>query len=127
LAAGKRWFGSGPFSEYPFKQSFIPEDAMKKIGAKVAYVALGILSFFGIWPASATPIPQPQANQLNEVKNTTPLYLKHSVDMIPGMSQKKELTLARHRRHHYSHEAHGSHYAHYAHRAHYSHYNGYGY
>ena len=67
---------------------------MKKIGAKVAYVVLGILSFFGIWPASATPIPQPQANQLNEVKPTTPLYLKHSADMIPKMSQEKNLTLA---------------------------------
>ena len=67
---------------------------MKKIGAKVAYVALGILSFFGIWPASATPIPQPQANQLNEVKTTTPLYLKHSADMLPKMSQEKDLTLA---------------------------------
>ena len=72
---------------------------MKKIGAKVAYIALGILSFFGIWPASATSIPQPQATQLNEVKNTTPLYLKHSADMIPKMSQEKDLTLARHWNH----------------------------
>ena len=69
---------------------------MKKIGAKVAYVVLGILSFFGIWPASATPIPQPPANQLNEVKTTTPLYLKHSAEMLPKMSQQKDLTLARH-------------------------------
>jgi hypothetical protein len=99
---------------------------MKKIGAKVAYIALGILSFFSIWPASATPIPQPQANQLNEVKNTTPLYLKHSVDMIPGMSQEKDLMLARHHNH-YSHRNHASHWAHYAHRAHYSSYDGYGY
>ena len=126
MAAGKRWFASGPFSGDPFKQSFIPEDAMKKIGAKVAYVVLGILSFFGIWPASATPIPQPQANQLNEVKPTTPLYLKHSADMIPKMSQEKDLTLASHWNH-YSHRNHASHYAHYAHRAHYSHYNGYRY
>jgi hypothetical protein len=122
LAAGKRWFASGPFSRYPFKQSFIPEDAMKKIGAKVAYIVLGILSFFGIWPASATPIPQPQANHLNEVKTTTPLYLKLGVDMLPKMGQEKNLTLA-----HWAHRSHGSHYAHYAHRAHYSHYNGYRY
>ena len=102
---------------------------MKKVGAKVAYIALGILSFFGIWPASATPIPQPQANQLNEVKTTTPLYLKHSADMIPKMSQEKELMLVRRRdrRDHYSHEAHASHYAHYAHTAHYSHYNSFQY
>jgi hypothetical protein len=104
----------------------MPEDAMKKIVAKVAYLALGILSFFGIWPASATPVPQPQANQLNAVKSTTPLYLKHSVDLISPMSQKNDLTLVRHHNH-YSHGNHGSHYAHYAHRAHYSHYNGYGY
>jgi hypothetical protein len=99
---------------------------MKKIGAKVAYIVLGILSFFGIWPAAATPIPQPQANQLNEVKPNTPLYLKHSVDMIPKMSEEKDLTLARHWNH-YSHRNHASHWAHYAHRAHYSHYNGYRY
>ena len=97
---------------------------MKKIGAKVAYIVLGILSFFGIWPASATPLPQPQANQLNEVKTTTPLYLKHSAEMLPKMSQEKDLTLARHWNH-YSHRNHSSHWAHYAHRAHYSHYNGY--
>ena len=126
MAAGKRWFVSRPFSRYPLKQSFIAEDTMKKIGAKVAYVVLGILSFFGIWPASATPIPQPPANQLNEVKTTTPLYLKHSADMIPQMAQEKDLTLARHWNH-YSHRNHSSHYAHYAHRAHYSHYNGYRY
>ena len=95
---------------------------MKKIGAKVAYIVLGMLSFFGIWPASATPIPQPQANQINEVKPTTPLYLKLGVDMLPKMSPEKNLTLA-----HWAHRSHGSHYAHYAHRAHYSHYNGYRY
>jgi hypothetical protein len=99
---------------------------MKKIGAKVAYVVLGMLSFVGIWPASATPIPQPQANQLNEVNPTTPLYLKHSADMIPIMSQEKDLTLARHWNH-FSHRNHSSHWADYAHRAHYSHYNGYRY
>jgi hypothetical protein len=98
---------------------------MKTIGAKVAYLALGILSFFGIWPASATPIPQPQANQLNEVKPTTPLYLKHSADMLPKMSHEKDLKLSSHWNH-YSHGNQG-HYAHYAHRAHYSHYNGYRY
>ena len=97
---------------------------MKKIGAKVAYLALGILSFFGIWPAAATPIPQPQANQVNEVKPNTPLYLKHSVDLVPKMSQGKDLTLAQHWNH-YSHRNHSAHWAHYAHRAHYSHYNGY--
>jgi len=122
LAAGERWFGSGPCSGYPFKKSFIPEDAMKKIGAKVAYIVLGILSFFGVWPASATPIPQPQAKELNEVKTTTPLYLKLGVDILPKTSQEKDLTLA-----HWSHGSHGSHYAHYAHSAHYSHYNGYRY
>jgi hypothetical protein len=100
------------------------EDAMKKIGAKVAYLALGILSFLGVWPASATPIPQQQANQLNEVKTTTPLYLKHSIDLLPKMSQEKDLTLSRHWNH-WSHRNHASHYAHYAHSAHYSHYNGY--
>jgi len=95
---------------------------MKKIGAKVAYIALGILSFFGIWPASATPIPQPQTKQLNEVKTTTPLYLKLGVDTLAKMSQEKNLTLSRHHNH-YSHGNHASHWAHYAHRAHYSHYN----
>ena len=99
---------------------------MKKIGAKVAYVALGILSFFGIWPASATPIPQPQANQLNEAKPTTPLYLKLGVDTLPKLSQEKDLTLARHWNH-WSHKNHSAHWAHYAHRAHYSHYNGWNY
>jgi hypothetical protein len=104
----------------------MPEDAMKRIGAKVAYVVLGILSFFGIWPAAATPIPQPQVNRLNEVKTDTPLYLKHSADMMSKMSQEKDLTLARHWNH-WSHRNHASHWAHYAHRAHYSHYNGYRY
>jgi hypothetical protein len=95
---------------------------MKKIGAKVAYIALGILSFLGVWPAAATPIPQPQAKQLNEVKTTTPLYLKLGVDTLPNMSQEKDLTLARHHNH-WSHRNHSSHYAHYAHSAHYSHYD----
>ena len=67
---------------------------MKKIGAKVAYVALGILSFFGIWPASATPIPQPQANQLNEAKPTTPLYLKLGVDTLPENKPGERLNLS---------------------------------
>jgi hypothetical protein len=95
---------------------------MKKIGAKVAYIALGILSFLGVWPAAATPIPQPPPNRLNEVTPTTPLYLKHSADMLPKMSQEKDLTLSRHWNH-WSHRNHSSHWAHYAHRAHYSHYN----
>jgi hypothetical protein len=95
---------------------------MKKIAAKVAYLVLGILSFFGMWPASATPIPPPQTNPLNEVKTTTPLYLKHSADLLPKVGQEKNLILA-----HWAHRSHGSHYAHYAHRAHYSHYNGYRY
>jgi len=97
---------------------------MKKIGAKAAYIALGILSFLGVWPASATPIPQPQAKQLNEVKPTTPLYLKLGVDTLGKMSQEKDLTIVRHWNH-YSHGNHASHYAHYAHRAHYSHYDSY--
>jgi hypothetical protein len=97
---------------------------MKKIGAKVAYIALGILSFLGVWPASATPIPQPQAKQLNEVKTTTPLYLKLGVDTLGKMSQEKDLTIVRHWNH-YSHGNHASHWAHYAHRAHYSHYDSY--
>lgn len=126
MAAGKWWCASGLVSGDPFKQSFIPEDAMKKIGAKVAYIVLGILSFFSIWPASATPIPQPQAKELNEVKTTTPLYLKLGLDTLPKMSQEKDLTLARHWNH-YSHRNHASHYAHYAHSAHYAHYNGYRY
>jgi hypothetical protein len=99
---------------------------MKKIGAKVAYLALGILSFFGIWPASATPIPHPQANHVNEVKPTTPLYLKLGIDTLPKISQEKDLTLSRHWNH-WSHRNHSAHWAHYAHRAHYSHYNGYRY
>jgi hypothetical protein len=126
FAAGKRWFGSGPFSGYPLKKSLILEDAMKKIGAKVVYLALGFLSFVGIWPASATPVPQPQANHLNEVKTTTPLYLKHSVDLLPKYGQEKDLRLSAHWNH-WSHRNHSSHWAHHAHRAHYSHYNGYGY
>jgi hypothetical protein len=51
---------------------------------------------WGVWPASATPVPQPQVNQPNEVKTTTPLYLKLGVETLPKMSQEKELTLARH-------------------------------
>ena len=97
---------------------------MKKIGAKVAYVALGILSFLGVWPASATPIPQPPSKEVNEVKATTPLYLKLGVDMLAKMSQDKNITIVRHHNH-YSHGNHRSHWAHYAHRAHYSHYDSY--
>jgi hypothetical protein len=95
---------------------------MKKIGAKVAYVVLGILSFWGIWPASATNVPQERVKEINEVKSTTPLYLQLGADMLPKLSQQKDLTLARHWQH-WSHRDHRSHWAHYAHRAHYSHYD----
>jgi hypothetical protein len=97
---------------------------MRKIGAKLAYVTLGILSFLGIWPASATPIPQQRVKEINEVKTTTPLYLQLGVDTIAKMSQAQDLTLARHWQH-WSHRDHRSHWAHYAHRAHYSHYDSY--
>ncbi len=99
---------------------------MKKIGAKVTYVVLGILSFVGVWPASATPIPQPPASKLNEVKPTSPLYLQLGVDTLAKLGQEKDLILAGHWNH-WSHRNHASHWAHYAHRAHYSHYNGYRY
>jgi hypothetical protein len=102
----------------------VPEDAMKKIGAKLAYVTLGILSFLGIWPASATTIPQQPVKSIDEVKNTTPLYLQLGADLQSKMSKEKDLTLAQHWQH-YSHRNHSSHWAHYAHRAHYSHYDSY--
>lgn len=95
---------------------------MKKLGVKLAYVALGFLSFLGIWPASATTPPQPCVKQLDEVKNTTPLYLQLGVDMLPNLSKDKDITLAQHWQH-WSHRDHRSHWAHYAHRAHYSHYD----
>lgn len=97
---------------------------MKKIGSKLAYVALGILSFVGIWPASATAIPQPRAKQIDEVKTTTPLYLQLGIDMLSKLSKGADITLVRHYQH-WSHNDHNSHYAHYAHNAHYSHYDRY--
>jgi hypothetical protein len=97
---------------------------MKKIGAKVAYVILGLLSFLGIWPASASTIPQQPIKPVDEVKTTTPLYLQLGADMFPKMNQEKDLKLAQHWQH-WSHRNHRSHWAHYAHRAHYSHYDSY--
>jgi hypothetical protein len=96
---------------------------MKKMGSKLAFVAVGILSFLGIEPTSATTIPQQIPKQVNEVKNTTPLYLQLGIDMLPNLSKEKDITLAQHWQH-WSHRDHRSHWAHYAHRAHYSHYDG---
>jgi hypothetical protein len=97
---------------------------MKKIGSKITFVALGILSFLGIQPSTATTIPHPVAKQIDEVKPTTPLYLQLGIDRIPNLSADKDITLAQHWQH-WSHRDHRSHWAHYAHRAHYSHYDRY--
>jgi hypothetical protein len=97
---------------------------MKKIGSKFIYLATGILSFFSLWPVSATPIPQHPMKHLDEVKTTTPLYLQLGADIAPQVTQEKELNYVRHWQH-WSHRSHRSHYAHYAHRSHYSHYNYY--
>jgi hypothetical protein len=97
------------------------EDAVKKIGSRLTFVVLGILSFFGITPASATNVPQQLPKQINEVTNTTPLYLQLGIDM-PKINKEKDITVAQHWNH-WSHRDHRSHWAHYAHRAHYSHYD----
>lgn len=97
------------------------EDALKKIGSKLGFVVLGILSLFGINPATATNIPLQPPPQVNEVKSTTPLYLELGADVLSQLGKEKNITLAQH----WSHGAHRSHWAHYAHRAHYSHYDRY--
>jgi hypothetical protein len=95
---------------------------MKKIGARLAFVAVGILSFLGIEPASATTTSPQIPQQVNEVKKTTPLYLQLGIDRLPNLRGEKDMTLAYHWQH-WSHRDHRSHWAHYAHRAHYSHYD----
>ena len=97
---------------------------MKKIGAKLGFVILGILSLLGFKPAAATSIPLQPPPQVNEVKSTTPLFLQLGADLLPQLGKEKDLTFVRHWQH-WSHRDHRSHWAHYAHRAHYSHYDGY--
>ena len=97
---------------------------MKKIGSKYTFVVLGILSFLGIQPSTATTIPQPVAKQIDEIKPTTPLFLQLGSDRMTNLGNEKDLTLVQHWNH-YSHSNHRSHWAHYAHRAHYSHFNRY--
>ncbi len=96
---------------------------MKNNGSKLAFVVMGILSFLGIEPASATQMPQAPP-QIPEVKETTPLYLQLGSDVLSKMGTAKEIKLVQHWQH-WSHRNHNSHWAHYAHRAHYSHYNYY--
>jgi hypothetical protein len=93
---------------------------LKKIGAKLGFVILGILSLLGIKPAAANSIPLRPPPQVNEVKSTTPLYLQLGADLLSQLGKDKNITLA-----HWSHRDHRSHWAHYAHRAHYSHYDRY--
>lgn len=97
-------------------------DAVKKIGSRLAYVVLGILSFLGIAPASATTTPPQLPRQIHEATKNTPLYLQLGIDTLPKVGTEQETTLAQHWNH-WSHRDHRSHWAHYAHRAHYSHYD----
>jgi hypothetical protein len=93
---------------------------MKKNGSKLAFVVMGILSFLGVQPASATPVPQGPP-QIPEVKATSPLYLQLGADMLSQARKAGEIKMVQHWNH-WSHRAHHSHWAHYAHRSHYAHY-----
>jgi len=95
---------------------------MKRIWTKVIFLVAGVLSFLGFQPSWATLTPPTQ--QIGEVKENTPLYLKLGMDRVVQGETDTHLAYWRHYQH-YSHYAHRSHWAHYSHWAHRSHYNSY--
>jgi len=95
---------------------------MKSIWTRLVFLVAGVLSFLGIQPSGAALTPP--AQQVGEVKENTPLYLKLGMDRVAANETGTTLAYWRHYQHyaHYAHRAHWAHYAHYAHRSHYNYY-----
>lgn len=91
---------------------------MKKVITTISYAIISILSVFGISiKTSNANIP---SSDLMNIKESTPLYLEVSSDMLQHNEQDNNNLLAWH----YSHYSHASHYSHDSHSSHYSHYSG---
>lgn len=95
---------------------------MKRIWTKLVFLVAGVLAFLGIQPSWAALTPPSQ--QIGEVKETTPLYLKLGTDRVSLSDTDIKLTQWRHYQHwaHYAHRSHWAHYAHYVHASHYNYY-----
>ncbi len=85
---------------------------MKRFWSIVSVTFLGLVASIGINTSSA--FASQQQFKVDEVKETTPLYLIHGSDLLADDGSTSW---------HYSHSSHGSHGSHGSHSSHVSHYS----
>ena len=90
---------------------------MKRFVAKFTLSVFSFLALLGTFAqdAKATLIGHVETPKIENVTESTPLYLIHANDLF---SEDGDLLTW-----HYSHQSHRSHYSHQSHQSHYSHYS----
>lgn len=90
---------------------------MKRLVAKLTLSVFGFLALFGVFAqdAKAALIGHIKIPKIENVTESTPLYLMHANDLF---AEDGDLLTW-----HYSHQSHASHASHASHQSHYSHYS----